>query len=84
MLRPHAVEEVVDATALLPESSQVGGETECELVFVHVTGEVLRPGVVELAAGSRVEAAIGAAEGVTEAAVLDGVNVTRIVIDGVC
>lgn len=49
MLRPHAVEEVVDATALLPESSQVGGETECELVFVHVTGEVLRPGVVDLA-----------------------------------
>lgn len=47
VLRPHAVEEVVDATALLPKSSQVGDETESELVFVHVTGEVLGPGVVE-------------------------------------
>lgn len=51
-------------------------------VFVHVVGEVLRPGVVELPLGSRVEAAIAAAGGPSEAAVLAGVNLARELVDG--
>ncbi len=51
-------------------------------VFVHVVGEVHAPGVVELAAGARVEAAIEAAGGATGAAVLAGVNLARTVVDG--
>lgn len=51
-------------------------------VFVHVVGEVHAPGVVELSSGSRVEAAIEAAGGPTDAAVLAGVNLARVVVDG--
>lgn len=51
-------------------------------VFVHVVGEVRAPGVVELAGDARVEAAITAAGGATERAVLSGVNLARRVVDG--
>lgn len=51
-------------------------------VIVHVAGAVQAPGVVELESGARVETAIEAAGGVTEHAVLEGVNLARPVIDG--
>lgn len=51
-------------------------------VYVHVTGEVVHPGVVELSSDDRVEAALEAAGGVTEHAVLDAVNLARPVVDG--
>lgn len=51
-------------------------------VFVHVVGEVASPGVVELEAGARVGDAVAAAGGATERAVLDGVNLARVVADG--
>lgn len=55
-----------------------GGES----VVVHVVGEVGAPGVVELAPGSRVAEAVEAAGGPTSAAVLDAVNLARVVADG--
>ena len=49
---------------------------------VHVVGEVSNPGVVEVPSGTRVGAAIDAAGGATKQAVLDAVNLARVVIDG--
>ena len=57
------------------------GETAPRLL-VHVVGEVVNPGVVELPQGARVRDAIAAAGGATEAAVLSGVNLARAVNDG--
>lgn len=51
-------------------------------VLVHVVGEVQRPGVYELAEGSRVLAAIEAAGGATDTAALTAVNLARILVDG--
>ncbi|WP_176387251.1 ComEA family DNA-binding protein [Leucobacter sp. 7(1)] len=53
-----------------------------DTVIVHVAGEVLTPGIVELAAGSRVIDAVEQAGGASEAAVLTGVNLARLAVDG--
>lgn len=70
--------------------TDAGGENETEsdadqgtgTVFIHVVGEVASPGVVELAVGARVEAAIAAAGGPTGSAALAGINLARVVLDG--
>ncbi len=51
-------------------------------VVVHVMGHVRRPGLVELAPGSRVADAIAAAGGVSDPAAADTVNLARLVVDG--
>jgi competence protein ComEA len=51
-------------------------------VAVHVTGRVRRPGMVRLAAGSRVQDAIRAAGGAAAGADLDAVNLARKLVDG--
>lgn len=51
-------------------------------VVVHVVGQVRRPGVVTLAAGSRVAEAIKAAGGGLPGADLAAVNLARLVVDG--
>lgn len=51
-------------------------------LYVHVTGEVARPGVVSVEAGSRVVDAVEAAGGLTDAAVTDTVNLAAPVTDG--
>lgn len=51
-------------------------------VLVHVVGQVRKPGVVRLPAGSRVDDAIKAAGGATPAADLAAVNLARPVGDG--
>lgn len=51
-------------------------------LLVHVTGQVLRPGVVTLEPGARVVDAVEAAGGLTDAAVTDGVNLAAPVTDG--
>jgi competence protein ComEA len=52
------------------------------VVTVHVVGQVKRPGVVELAAGSRVSDAVERAGGASSGADLGGVNLARVVLDG--
>ena len=49
---------------------------------LHVAGAVARPGILELAAGSRVHDAIAAAGGGTAAADLDRLNLAAVVMDG--
>ncbi len=51
-------------------------------IFVHVAGEVRRPGVYEFDAGQRVIDAIDAAHGPTSRAVLDGLNLAAPLADG--
>ncbi len=51
-------------------------------VVVHVSGAVVEPGVVELAAGTRVHHAVTAAGGVTSAADLERVNLAAVLVDG--
>lgn len=59
-----------------PEAGVAGG------VLVHVVGQVVAPGVVEVAAGSRVIDAIGAAGGLAAGADTAAVNLAREVVDG--
>jgi competence protein ComEA len=51
-------------------------------VVVHVAGAVLRPGVVQLPAGSRVHDAIAAAGGGSPGADTDSLNLAAVVEDG--
>ena len=51
-------------------------------VVVHVTGKVLRPGVVRLPAGSRVVDAVEAAGGVRAGARAGDINLARTLTDG--
>lgn len=51
-------------------------------IYVHVGGEVVRPGVVQLTEGARVFDAVEAAGGLTEAASAESVNLARQVQDG--
>jgi competence protein ComEA len=53
-----------------------------ERVVVHVVGQVARPGVVRLPAGSRVEEAVAAAGGAERDADLARVNLARVLVDG--
>jgi competence protein ComEA len=51
-------------------------------IFVHVAGRVRRPGVYELAEGSRVIDGIEAAGGARADAYLDGLNLAAVLVDG--
>jgi competence protein ComEA len=51
-------------------------------LFVHVSGAVAKPGLVEVADGARVFDAIAQAGGVTAEAREGGVNLARFVVDG--
>lgn len=51
-------------------------------LFVHVSGAVAKPGLVEVADGARVFDAVAKAGGVTPEAREGGVNLARFVVDG--
>lgn len=59
-----------------------GGDATGAALFVHVVGEVVSPGVVEVPAGTRVADAIAAAGGATDDARLASINLARLVVDG--
>lgn len=56
--------------------------SEAAALTVHVVGEVQRPGVVEVPAGSRVSDAVEAAGGLKGSAVVDAVNLAAPAADG--
>ncbi|KRC62431.1 hypothetical protein ASE14_00910 [Agromyces sp. Root81] len=66
------------ADASAEPSSTVGAPS----VLVHVLGAVVSPGLVELAAGSRVVDAVAAAGGFAADADPAGVNLARLLVDG--
>lgn len=92
--RPHAPAPDPEGVTLGEPAEGLGGTQGAQLadvasdsaaeatLHVHVVGEVAAPGVVRLEAGARVADAIEAAGGATEAAVLSGVNLARLVNDG--
>jgi competence protein ComEA len=77
---PAADEPAGAAAEPLPRA--LPEERAGDRVAVHVTGRVRRPGMVRLAAGSRVQDAIRAAGGAAAGADLDAVNLARKLVDG--
>lgn len=73
--------ELVPAVSGDPEPALVSEPVE-PAVFVHVLGQVARPGLYELRAGDRVIDAVAAAGGFTDAADPAGVNLARPLSDG--
>lgn len=63
-------------------SGQRSGKTQGKTIRVQVSGAVLEPGIYDLPADSRAEAAIAAAGGLTEAADTERVNMVRKLRDG--
>ena len=61
---------------------QRSGKAQGKTIRVQVSGAVLEPGVYDLPADSRAEAAIAAAGGLTEAADTERVNMVRKLRDG--
>ena len=61
---------------------QRSGKTQGKTIRVQVSGAVLEPGIYDLPADSRAEAAIAAAGGLTEAADIERVNMVRKLRDG--
>ena len=75
--------EPVGASGLAPAPPGAGASAPTTAaVFVHVTGKVRRPGVVELAAGSRVIDAVEKAGGARAGVRLGTLNLARPVVDG--
>ncbi len=65
------------------DSGAAGGASgSTRSLFVHVTGAVAKPGLVEVADGARVFDAVAQAGGVTAEAREGGVNLARFVVDG--
>ena len=58
------------------------GDSAQSSVFVHISGAVATPGLVELEKGSRVADAVSAAGGFTDDAELESVNLARVIEDG--
>jgi len=65
-----------------PVQPSLSGVSSNEFVIVHVTGQVVAPGVVKLASGSRVVDAVAAAGGASPAAALDSLNLAAVLDDG--
>lgn len=75
--------ETEDKSQIIDSNTQESKtEDEEELVIVHVTGEVKKPGVVRVKEGSRVEDIVKAAGGLTENADISNINLAYVVEDG--
>ncbi|WP_407344059.1 helix-hairpin-helix domain-containing protein [Pengzhenrongella phosphoraccumulans] len=72
----------VPGRSAVPGAVPGAGDQSGADVVAHVVGQVLAPGVVRLAPGSRVVDAIQAAGGAAPAADLAGINLARVVVDG--
>ncbi|HEX8973731.1 helix-hairpin-helix domain-containing protein [Oryzihumus sp.] len=69
-------------SAFASGSSTAGASSPSGLVVVDVVGQVRKPGVVRLAAGSRVLDAVTRAGGALPGADLAQVNLARVLVDG--
>ena len=74
-----AERQLVEATGASDAGPVADGGTP---IFVHVLGQVARPGLYELREGDRVIDALAAAGGTTDAADPAGVNLARLLSDG--
>ena len=74
--------EPLSETSTTAAAVETAPAAPVERVVVHVTGAVIRPGVLTLAAGSRLHEAIAASGGATPTADLDRLNLAAAVEDG--
>lgn len=81
LLAPPSPELSIE-TAAEAAAGEGEGAAEASPVFVHVSGAVASPGLVELPEGSRVADAIQAAGGLAEGADGSSVNLARPLADG--
>ncbi|MFE4942140.1 helix-hairpin-helix domain-containing protein [Streptomyces sp. NPDC056641] len=76
------IPEVPPETLPAPAPAPVSSPSPSARVVVDVSGKVRRPGVLRLAAGSRVADALRAAGGAKPGADLTGLNRARVLMDG--
>ena len=74
--------EVNTDEILVTENTTVKEDLPEDIIVIHITGEVKKPGVVKAEEGSRVEDIIKAAGGLTENADISKINLAYIVEDG--
>jgi competence protein ComEA len=79
---PGAADPVAALGSTPPSANLATTPTQSATIFVHVTGEVAKPGVVEIPFGARVVAALEKAGGVKPGQKIENVNLARIAIDG--
>ena len=65
-----------------PVADDAWGEPDAAVLFVHVLGQVARPGLYELSEGDRAVDAVAAAGGFTATADPGGINLARLLSDG--
>lgn len=73
--------EVSRGNATVADVQQAGSTLSSE-IYVHIAGEVRYPGVYVLDESARIIDAVAAAGGLTEAAVVTGINLARLLKDG--
>jgi competence protein ComEA len=81
VLKSLGSSEVVRDQAVA-EEPQLGGGSRAQALVIHVSGAVVRSGLVELSEGARVHDAIQASGGVTTEANVGALNLARLVVDG--
>jgi competence protein ComEA len=70
------------STTVLTPDDDVTGEPVSAVIYVHILGQVERPGLYELPDGARAVDAVAAAGGFTAQADAAGLNLARFVSDG--
>lgn len=75
------VEENATAPLLISEERE-DAEVSCQMIYVYVCGAVTNPGVYEMPEGSRADAALKAAGGLTEESAKEYVNLAAKLTDG--
>lgn len=75
--------DVESSTENIVANKENEEKIEEEMIVIHITGEVKKPGVVRVKEGSRIEDIIEAAGGLTENADITNINLAYVVEDGV-
>jgi competence protein ComEA len=70
------------STVVAPGGDETAAPLATTAIYVHILGEVARPGLYELREGDRAVDAVAAAGGFTPAADAAGLNLARFVSDG--
>lgn len=75
-------ESSIDLNNLYVSSNNILTEDKLEEIIIHIDGEVLNPGIIKLAAGSRIADAIEKSGGLTDNANISNVNLAYQLSDG--